>query len=233
MNGPRAVPCGHGADGPGEVRRAWARRLRAASEPVLARLGAVDPATFRDETGARRPVDPVFVAWAVRDRGGDPPSVEGAKAAAGPEALEVRWWRAVSSPGEPVVPDLPVARGPIPGINPGVVETFTEAHLACVHAAVWLGLHRRDERWLAGAARVVEWLIDEVQPDNATNRPWGVHAFVLLSGRLPEHARRAADAYAQTLLHNCQVYVGRPDVVSALILHDAAEAIEKWERAGF
>jgi hypothetical protein len=63
-----------------------------------------------------------------------------------------------------------------------------------------------------------EYLIAEVQPDNATNHPFALAAFLALA-----HAGNfEAMLYAQTLLHNCQVQLGRPDAFSAALLLHAA-----------
>lgn len=207
----------------GRERGAWIQRLHAASAAVLHGRDLPDPQTFRDESGAHRASDEGFLSH-VGGRAPARPAPEGAPA-------DVRWWWGVCRDDLDLSPPVMREAGPAPGVPPGTIETFTEAQLSCVHAAVWLGLKRRDERWLAAATHVVAWLIDEVQPDNATNRPWGVHAFVLLGPRLSPARRGAADLYAQTLLHNCQVYAGAADVVSAFILRDAARAMERWEEA--
>ena len=68
------------------------------------------------------------------------------------------------------------------------------------------------------------WHINELQPDNATNHPWAVHTFLILASQSPQDAP-AATFHADTLLHACQIKLGTPDLVSALILLDAANTL--------
>lgn len=97
-----------------------------------------------------------------------------------------------------------------------VIELWTERELTMVHAA-WLL-----EGWTDIAERSARWLINEIQPDNATNLPWAVQVFASLS---IQDGSAEARLYAETLLHNCMVSAGRPDPLSALILLDAARQL--------
>ncbi|GAB5495406.1 MAG: hypothetical protein Phyf2KO_04860 [Phycisphaerales bacterium] len=114
----------------------------------------------------------------------------------------------------------------IPGNSAGItgeptgpaIEVWTETELAAVHAAWSLG-----HDWRTEARRAAAWLVDNIQPDNATNRPWGVHVFVSLAH---ETGGAQYELYAQTLLHNCQVMTGRPDDFSAMILLHAARELQ-------
>ena len=63
------------------------------------------------------------------------------------------------------------------------------------------------------------------EPDNATNRPWALHVFLLASAPECQH-------YAETLLHNCLVTTGEPEPLSAWILLDAANELERSLQAG-
>ncbi len=115
------------------------------------------------------------------------------------------------------IPAPPPARGPIqPRSREDVIELWTERELTMVHAA-WLL-----EGWTDLAEASARWLIDEIQPDNATNLPWAVHVFASLSVEDGSHEARM---YAETLMHNCVVSTGRPDPLSALILLDAARQL--------
>ncbi|MEY4534351.1 MAG: hypothetical protein RLZZ246_669, partial [Planctomycetota bacterium] len=51
-------------------------------------------------------------------------------------------------------------------------------------------------------------------PDNATNRPWALHAFIL-------HGSTEASLYAQTLLHNARAGGAMGDPLVQWILADA------------
>lgn len=92
------------------------------------------------------------------------------------------------------------------------IEVWTETELAALHALS----HRKEMR--ERVQRAVGWHVERTQPDNATNRPWAVHAFV-------EHGSPEADHFAQTLVSNCIVQSAQPDVLSALILKDAARLL--------
>lgn len=99
------------------------------------------------------------------------------------------------------------------------IEVWTEREL-CGLTALW-------RHWLrSGRAEIrrrciatAEWHIENTQPDNATNRPWGIAAFLGLGSDEGRH-------YAETLVSNCCVNEGRPDVFSAYVLLDAAAALE-------
>jgi hypothetical protein len=99
-----------------------------------------------------------------------------------------------------------------------VLETWTEAELASLHALSW---HARRGREWAGERldAAAEWIMENLQPDNATNHPWAIHVFLDHAERRRAHESRL---YAETLLHNCLARTGRPDVFSACILADAA-----------
>ena len=97
------------------------------------------------------------------------------------------------------------------------LEVWTEAELCGLHA-LW-NLARRDGRpdWARRAEQLREWHLENTQPDNATNRPWALHVFLLggaQEGRL----------YAETLLHNARVT--GPEPFSAWILLDAARELD-------
>lgn len=115
---------------------------------------------------------------------------------------------------------------PVPEITQGItgeptgpaIEVWTEIELASVHAAWSLG-----REWRHASQKAARWLVDTIQPDNATNHPWAVHVFAQLAH---DTGDPSFDLYAQTLLHNCMVTSGKPDEFSALILLHASRAIE-------
>lgn len=98
------------------------------------------------------------------------------------------------------------------------IEVWTEIELASVHAAWSLGTD-----WRQASQRAAAWLVETIQPDNATNHPWAVHVFAQQAQITGDPS---FDLYAQTLLHNCMVTTGRPDEFSALILLHASAAFE-------
>ncbi|RNC81625.1 MAG: hypothetical protein ED559_07500 [Phycisphaera sp.] len=141
----------------------------------------------------------------------------GAQAEFEPESLdETLFW---ASLGRHETPAIPGNSAGVTGEPTGpAIEVWTETELAAVHAAWSLG-----PDWRAEARRAASWLVANIQPDNATNRPWGVHVFASLA---LETGDAQFELYAQTLLHNCQVMTGRPDDFSAMILLHAARALQ-------
>lgn len=170
---------------------------------------------FRDEFGDRRPLDTPILAWVL-----DLPTPAPIAPLRPDEAL----WSLLASRSAGVLPAIDPA-GAFFAQNDLALEAWTEAQLACLHALWNLARARRDDGLRARAIEGARWLIREIQPDNATNHAWAVHVFAFLAAKGdPE-----ADLYAQTLLHNCRVTLGRPDVVSALLLLDASRQLRAEE----
>lgn len=93
------------------------------------------------------------------------------------------------------------------------IETWTEGELCTLHAA--MRLLPGDAWWHARLHAAVQWHLEWTQPDNATNRPWAIHAFLALGdveGRL----------YAETMLHNAQAGGAQGDPLVRWALADAA-----------
>ena len=146
---------------------------------------------------------------------------------------------------EPVMSRLVSTTGPLcRELHGQGIESWTEAELASLHALGWLwrvSPTRAQREALAARSRSHrDWLIEEIQPDNATNRPWALAAFIALGreghveGDGGERGERGdgellAHHYAQTLLHNCQVQRGRPDRFSTVLLLDAIVWLEMHE----
>ena len=106
------------------------------------------------------------------------------------------------------------------------IEVWTETELACLHALSWLANERDDHTLRERLDAALAWHLDHLQPDNATNHPWAVHVFVAASLNDSSSAGGSAMLYAETLLHNCRVSLGRPDAFSAELLLDAADALD-------
>ncbi len=100
------------------------------------------------------------------------------------------------------------------------LEVWTECELSGLQALVWISLHRQAKPLLARATDAAAWHLENTQPDNATNHPWGIPAF-LCCAMMHESLAREAELYASTLLHNCLVTTGQPDALSQLVLRDA------------
>jgi len=183
-----------------------------------------DPQRFSDEMGHRRPVDAPFLAWRTRTASvprQDPP----------PDApLDVLAWSAVTNRDIDI--DVALARHAPPAggfgalVDQGAlktIEVWTETELSALHALFWIALRKSDARLGARVLDAARWHIAHMQPDNATNHPWSAHVFALVD--VIDDAREAG-LYAQTLVHNCQTQLGRPDRFSALILLDCADGID-------
>lgn len=196
---------------------------RVAGVPRGTGPGAPDPAGFSDEMGHRRPVDAPFLAWRSRRK---PGKCEG-------ESLDVRAWWSVAS--DPV--DLGALRGMLASHRPGpggfgalseqsahqTIEVWSETELSTLHALWWVWVRTGDGEMGKMLVEAARWHIAHLQPDNATNHPWAAHVFAALDAC---EGVREAGLYAQTLVHNCQTALGRPDRLSVQILADAAEAVE-------
>jgi hypothetical protein len=105
----------------------------------------------------------------------------------------------------------------------------TESELIALHALHELGERRGDETLRQRVRDAARWHLRELQPDNATNRPWAIHVFARLSLDQDEHIAGAALVHAQSQLHSCQLSLGRPDRLSACILIHAARSLESGD----
>jgi hypothetical protein len=134
------------------------------------------------------------------------------------ERGEQRLWRACA--GEPISVEevLGGRRGSLLAPDAFLaIEVWAECELAALHA-----LHRlartaspADSAALQDrASEAIHWHLEHTQPDNSTNRPWALHAFVL-------HGSAEAALYAQTLLHNAQAGGAMGDPLVQWILADA------------
>lgn len=111
------------------------------------------------------------------------------------------------------------------------IEVYTDVLLCATHAAWSLARSAQSPLTSAAEREVVrrrcvlgcEWLMANLQPDNATNYPWAVHVLLECSGTLGYEATH----YAETLLHNCQVTYGKADLRSAWILWHAAGELRR------
>lgn len=194
----------------------WIQRLEAVAR--RGRWSAIAPAMdapeevrvafirgFRDEAGHRREVDAFLLSRLLHV---PPPAVGGELRG------EVALWHAAAD-GDVRVPE---GSGRLfPDSATLGIETWTEMELCGLHALSWMAL--LDERAGERLRSVLAWLLAEVQPDNGTNHPWGIHAMIW---EWIEREDLEARMYAETLEHVCQVHLGRPDLLSAAILLDAA-----------
>jgi len=193
-----------------EAEHAWSDRLHRAA---LATLGSESPDRLAEVVRSHLASLPVARLLA-RSLGA---AIE--PIACAPRSLDEYLWSALAGASPTPPAPAPAAPKPLTGEGPaGTIEVWTETELACVHAAWSLG-----PAWRAAAQASALWLVEHIQPDNATNHPWAVHVFAAMGA---ETSNPELELYAQTLLHNCIVGSGRPDPYSALILLHASRAIQ-------
>lgn len=101
------------------------------------------------------------------------------------------------------------------------IEVWTEAELCGLHALAGVARQRGRDDLRRRASSCREWHVRHTQPDNATNRPWALHVFLLDGGIDAPESRH----YAETLLSNAMTT--GPEPLSAWILLDAASELEK------
>lgn len=212
----------------GATKAIWVKRLRKAAMRTLGEdlaPGDWHPdriSEFSDERGHRRAVDQYLLAWRGRADGVQTSAPSG-------DIEEAQLWSALTRDDvriDAVIADRLGTENTCLFPQPAdvVIEVWTETELASLHALWWHAHTSGDARLNALVRDVGAWHVDRLQPDNATNHPWGVHVFLLLH---LEHSLVGADLYAQTLLHNSMVSEGRPDRLSAHILADSADALER------
>lgn len=137
-------------------------------------------------------------------------------------------WRACA--GEPVAVEevLGSRRGSLLAPDAFLaIEVWAECELSALHA-----LHRLARlsgpvaraRLRARALEAIRWHLEHTQPDNSTNRPWALHAFLLAEGCVGGGTDDAS-LYAETLLHNMCATDARNEPLSRWILADAAREL--------
>lgn len=165
---------------------------------------------FSDEAGNHRAIDPLLIAWLRHSPHPGTPE---------PASTDLKLWSAlvrgqVNAMMQTVAPTgAPLA----PEFNRLAIEVATETELACLHALSHAGADAR-----ARIEDASDWIVHNLQPDNATNHPWAVHVFLR---RAFETGAVEHRLYAETLLHNCIVSLGRADRFSALLLLDSGRTL--------
>lgn len=208
----------------------WAQRLERLAANVLAgtplhahlERGEVRAyiERFHDGAGFRLPTDRPMLAWILReDPGPVPPDTRD----------EVLAWWGLHGAAAPVEPWFSGSGPLLPHRREAGIESWTEAELSALHARSRgaLSAPARARLWDAAA-----WIAANLQPDNATQRPWACHVFVwwAMEAACPDPA--SALHYADTLAHNSIAVTGEPDVRSAFILADSARALRAGPQAG-
>lgn len=152
----------------------------------------------------------------------------------GPEDPAAKIWSSINA-AEIVDSILALTTEPVcepapwlPATEDLAIEVWTECELAVIHAVTEVLLRpesrgRTADRLLARLDHAVAWHLEHTQPDNATGRPWAVHAFLLRGD--PE-----ADAidYAASMLHTVEASRASdvpPEPLIDWILADAARGL--------
>ncbi len=203
---------------------AWSERFIAAGQAGLRGSALEDPTlvsttsieAFRDGLGQRHAS---HVALLMRLYGLERPSSP-------PEwaSPDAPLWACLLSDVPPRTGTFSDEAGPLwPDRVSEGIEAWTLLELRGLHALWWCALTQTDRHLAERALSAARWHVRELQPDNSTNRPWGIHVFCVLASIESESG---ADMHLQTLFHNALITGGGvPEVVSAAILLDAAQAI--------
>ncbi len=188
---------------------------------------AIDELAARAAPG-RQPspfaVDACLAADLARDAAR--PSAAEPPATAGRAEIDLRLWWQVAADDDArvdVVTPILVATGPLaPHLRARGIEVWTETELCALHALDTLARRSANPALATRRDTAASWLLAEMQPDNATNLPWGVQVFVQ---RWCDGGDAGALLYAQSQLHACRVSLGVPDARSGLILKHAARLL--------
>jgi len=197
-------------------RSAWVKRLRSAAESTLGKYPRIpQPGEFRDERRNRLAVDDALFASLRSDtrRGEAATSKEG----------DVRLWcgapvdaivlpcegsrMGTEGEGRPLLGDWTNQPADQPFVG---MEVWGERELCALHA-LWARARSASpedrSRWCRRGYLACRWLLANLQPDNATNYPWSIHVWVLVSEPGThewgsQNLGPEARVYAETLLHN-------------------------------
>lgn len=199
----------------------WAKHLRAIADPIASPAlpmydGEVED--FRDEFGHRRGVDGPLIRHLSNFR----VPAGGCPRAPNREPDVALWWMTLDDEPDPWTLIAPGKGCLIPRSAEDQIETWTETELGALHAVWTIAAQIKDDRLVDRCLAAAAWHVAELQPDNGTNHPWAIHVFLELWSRKEVVEARL---YAETLLHNCTVQQGQPDVFSAIILLHAARAL--------
>lgn len=254
-----------------ESAKSWADRLQSLAFSTLGPIDHPEPSVdslaehFTDELGHSRPLDRPLILHALltRNTASPPRRVPGRSVSAPPIRFDDSnsdlrlWWALLDhsidiTPALTVAPDNAAADAPRPAIHQPpntirtAIEVWTQTELAGLHAFWWHAHFRNNTSLRYRVRSSAAWLLEHIQPDNATNHPWAIHVFLIRSLELAAEAPPAAAEYrlfAETLLHNSLLgpgsqsthtparMAGQPDRLGAWVLLDAANALRFHDHA--
>ncbi len=171
---------------------------------------------FSDESGHKRAVDPLLLAWLMH---APPPMIGSA------QSTDLKLWNSLVR-GQPqaMLQALSTTSAPLtPEFKSLPTEVATETELAALHALSHAGPGARTRVDAAS-----DWIVHNIRPDNATIHPWAVHVFLQRAFETGSVEHRL---YAETLLRNSVVALGRVDRFSALILLDSGRTLKAIDTA--
>jgi hypothetical protein len=167
---------------------------------------------FRDEAGHRREIDRYLLAHLVGVSPQSPPADAGTDVAL--------WARIASGSRDFFWTEIDTKRPWLVRERDDLtIETWTQAELCCLHALSHAGPTLKPR-----ADAAADWMIEHLQPDNATNHPWAIHMFLRRAAEIGSDEHRL---YAEALLHNAVISLGRADRFSALILLDSGRWLQR------
>ena len=106
------------------------------------------------------------------------------------------------------------------------IEYRTMVELCALHALWIIANHSSSQQLIARCLNAAVWHTQELQPDNAINRPWATPVFIALAqSDTDQETKHLAHLHTQTLIHNTSINLGVPDKLSALILKDTVDQL--------
>ncbi len=178
-------------------------------------------ATFCDEYGNRQDTDRPFLNHIFgRTNPADEPT--------GDLPIDEQLWWMVQSQSSNAEQALRII-SPTGGLLPDetlAIEYRTKVELCGLHACWIIAQKTGSDQLKARCFDAAAWHTRELQPDNAINRPWATQIFLALAQESDDlETRSLAHLHAQTLIHNASISLGKPDLLSALILYDVVRSL--------
>ena len=115
----------------------------------------------------------------------------------------------------------PALNGALHGTSPEEsLDSWTYSELVGLHALARLALLRRHKTWAKRVEEIAMYHLENTQPDNATNQPWGLFAF-LWSAK--------TRSFAEQQMHDATAHSGGAvSPLAAMLLADAADCLAEF-----
>jgi len=109
------------------------------------------------------------------------------------------------------------------------LDTWTYRELTALHALANLALLRRNPNWAKRVEQVATYHVQHTQPDNATNQPWSLFAFLWSSApgcqSFADQQLHDLTAHAASTGSSTGLSAGTPNPLAAMLLADAADRL--------